>query len=513
MKVVGAIDVGSNAIRMSCARLTEDRRIEYIDSVRTSIRLGQDVFKSGFISEKIQKDLISAFDIYHQILKQNECEDICAYATSAFRESKNHEDVAQLIYKETGIELEKISGGKEARLLQSAVQRFIDLEKGSYMMADLGGGSVEISIIVDGRIQFAESFRLGTVRLLQMFPYEPENEKSFAKWLKSFVQEFLKFLKPVIKKHNIEHLILTGGNAKAIGQLAKQLNCEKSEFKRSLSIIHKEDFQQIRRELFDRTLEERMEELELAVDRADVILPATCVFDQLMKLSQCKVLMIPDVGLREGILREMLESYLPAPQASGYQQIIQSAYYYAKKYKANLQHAQTVCKLSIQIFDAMARLHQYTLKERILLEVAAILHDIGRFIRPSNHHKHSMYLIQNMELVGMTNSELKLVSLIARFHSRSLPSDKNVDYAKLSKKDQKLVNCLTAILKIADALDREHESLINSVTLHYDDQRILLTLDNHQELQLTQWALESKKLLFEETFGKPLEITSQNDWM
>lgn len=511
MKVVGAIDVGSNAIRMSCAYLTEDRRLEYIDSVRTPVRLGKDVFKNRYISKETEQEMVEAFEIYCRILEQNQCQEIRAYATSAFRESKNQEAVAQRIFKATGIQLEQISGGKEARLLQHAVQRVINLEKGSYMMADLGGGSVEISIIADGEICFAESFRLGTVRLLQMFPYSPDKEEEFLNWGTSFVEEFLQFLKSRIKEFKVEHLILTGGNAKALTTLGKKFSCAKSEFKKSLTSLHKADFKQIKQELESRTLQQRIEELGLAQDRADVILPASIVFERILGFTGCKMLLIPDVGLREGILGEMLTTHYPNPQGTEYQQVLHSAYFYAKKYEANLKHSQTVCKLCVQMFDATARLHNYGLNERLLLEVAAILHDIGRFIRPSNHHKHSMYLIQNMELVGVTNYELKLISLIARFHNRSVPSEKHEEYAKLSKKAQKMVNCLVGILKVADALDRDHQSSVHSVTMHYDEKQILLVMDSQEDLLLTRWSLENKKDLFEEVFERALEVGSQAD--
>ena len=506
MRVVGAIDIGSNAVRMSCAGLTEDQRIEPIESTRTPIRLGEDVFQQGFISESTIEQLVEAFKIYAHIFKQNRCEKIRTYATSALREASNQQEIITRIYQETGIDLDIISGGKEGELLKRAIQSVMDLEYGSHMLVDLGGGSVEITILQKGEILFAESFQLGTVRLLQMFPYDPGHEKEFVLWVKSYTRDFCQSLEHRLKMYPVEQLIVTGGNATAIALLGKKFAGGKSRLGSSISFIHKNDFKLIQKELLKRSLTERIEELDLSSDRADAVLPAIYVFKYLLRISQCPGLMIPDVGLREGILREVLEMQFPTKERTEYQQIIHSAFYYAQKYRANLAHAKTVRKLCTHIFAGTADLHQYGQRERIYLEISAILHDIGRFIRPSSHHKHSMYLIQNIELVGLTNTERKIISLICRFHTRGLPSEKHGEFQSLSPKHQKLVNCLAGILRIADALDRDHRSAVTSITVHHNSQKIILFMESSHDLLLTQWALGKKKNLFEQFFSRNLQI-------
>ena len=127
-----------------------------------------------------------------------------------------------------------------------------------------------------------------------------------------------------------------------------------------------------------------------------------------------------------------------------------------------------VHQLAVQIYDGIKELHGFFQHERLLLEVAAILHDIGRLIRPSSHHKHSQYLIQNIELVGLTNSELKLICLIARYHAGLAPSEKHTGFQKLSPKNKTIVRNLAAILRVADALDREHKEHVHSVMVRWN---------------------------------------------
>lgn len=511
MRVVGAIDIGSNAVRMSCVALTEDQRIEPIESARTAIRLGQEVFHEGAVSEQTLEKLLEAFKIYARIFKQNRCEEIRAYATSALREAKNQEEVIARLQQETGIEPTVISGVKEGDLLKRAIQTLINLEHGTHMLVDLGGGSVEITLLRQGEVLFAESFRVGTVRLLQIFPYDPLQEKEFVLWAKSYIRDFFQNLEERLKEYSVTQFIVTGGNATAIAQLGKRFNGGKSKISSGVSFLHKSDFKMVQKELLKRNLQERIEELQLPTDRADVILPALYVFKYLLRISQCSGLTIPDVGLREGILQEILEGQFPAKALTEYQQIIQSAFYYTQRYRANLAHAKTVRKLSAQIFAGTFALHHYGQRERVYLETSAILHDIGRFISPANHHKHSMYLIQNIELVGLTQAERKIISLICRYHHRGLPTQKHSDYASLSEANQKLVNSLAGMLRIADALDRDHQSSVDSITVHYDAKKVMLFLETAHDLLLTQWALGKKKNLFEQFFGRTLEIEYHPD--
>jgi exopolyphosphatase/guanosine-5'-triphosphate,3'-diphosphate pyrophosphatase len=507
MKIVGAIDIGSNAIRMVCARLTDDRRIELIEKYRTSVRLGEDVFGQGYLSEETITRLSEALRVYHRTLQQNGATEVCAYSTSAIRETANQEEVIERLEQETGIRLETISGGQEASLLQRAVGRVVDIHSGEVLMADLGGGSLEVSLLVNGEIEFAESFRLGTVRLLKMFPYTPAQEKVFLRWAKSYVKDFMSYIKTRAGWKRLDQVIVTGGNATALGKFAAQ-HVEGTPFEEGLCTMDRPTFLRVKKLLLQHDLRGREEALGLSTDRSDVILPAVLIFDQLMQLSGAKVLHIPAVGLRDGILDEMLERAWGDETPSAHEQIMHSAWHYARRYGTNLQHSETVRKLSLQLFDGTWTLHHLGTRDRTLLEVAAVLHDIGRFIRPSDHPQHSMYLIQNAELVGLTNTERQMVALVARYHTSGTPSTKERQFGRLSLEQRHSVTGLTALLRVADALDRQHEDLVPSLYPEVSPRQVQLLLKGTEDLMLAEWALKRKKKLFEKTFKRTLEVAS-----
>ena len=506
--VIGAIDIGSNAIRMICARLTEDYRIEELEKNRTPIRLGEDVFRMGYITEERIEQLLATIKVYQKTLEQNNCKEICAYCTSAFRESGNRQTVIERVEMETGIQLESISGGEEAQLLQRAVQRVMDLSKGRIMLADLGGGSLEVTLLEEGEIEFAESFRMGTVRMLKMFPYHPEREKAFLNWAEYYVEDFIDFLKKRLGKPRVETLVITGGNATAIGRFSGKTDRDAPGFSQGRMILDKQRFSKFKRSVIKLNLNERIRDLEMEEDRADVILPALVIFEKLLKFTGCSGFVIPAVGLRDGILDEMRERQGNLPDWNTREQVIHSARYYAEKYLADMQHAETVRELSLQLFDELFELHELQSRDRLLLEVAALLHDIGRFIRPSDHAKHSMYLIRNMELVGVTNSELMMIALVARYHSGGMPSVKQKEFSRLDSEKRTTVTRLTALLRIGDALDREHRARAGNLSIEFDKDQVWLNLEclsgKSSDSMLALWALNHKKELFEKVFRRTL---------
>ena len=359
-------------------------------------------------------------------------------------------------------------------------------------MTDLEDGSVEITLVKNGEIEFAESFRMGTVRLLQLFPYTPERELEFRTWAQSYIRDFISTLGSRLNFQQIDSLILTGGNANAIANLFEKSKLKGGIISQGSFFLNNKCLQGLQKILKNSTYEKRIEKFGMSSDSADVIIPASLMFNALLKFSRAKTIAIPMVGLREGILSAMLEENLGDSSGGEYEQIIHSAFYNATRYSVNLRHAKVVHQLAVQIYDGIKEPHGLFQRERLLLEVAAILHDIGRFIRPSSHHKHSQYLIQNIELVGLTNSELKLISLIARYHAGLAPSEKHTDFQKLSPKNKTIVRNLAAILRVADALDREHKEQVHSVMVRLESSRVLLIPSGDHDQLLAKWAVNKK---------------------
>jgi exopolyphosphatase/guanosine-5'-triphosphate,3'-diphosphate pyrophosphatase len=298
--VLGAIDIGSNAIRLVIGERDSHGDIKVIKKSREPVRLGKDVFSTGTISEETRNKAIEAFMRFREALKAHGVSNARAIATSALREAKDRDSFIQDIKKASGIKIEVIDGMEEGRLIFSAVSHRIDLRDKVSLLIDIGGGSVELTVADHGDPLGCETFKLGTVRLLQMLEEKGLKEKHLREVLAEQLGPVKAFLSRYTKSLHIDQAIGTGGNFECLGKLRVALLQKSSIFSMS-----RQDLGDLEAHLESMTVKERIQFLRLRPDRADVVVPAAIVTLAVMELADVDVLMIPYVGLRDGILAAM----------------------------------------------------------------------------------------------------------------------------------------------------------------------------------------------------------------
>jgi exopolyphosphatase / guanosine-5'-triphosphate,3'-diphosphate pyrophosphatase len=292
---VMSVDLGSNAMRAVIAR-KHGRELTILYNDRIPLRLGEDVFKHGQLSSKKINQTLEAFIQLLFRCVDFGVTDVRAFATSAMREAKNGKALIHEIQKVTGITIELISGLKEADLILSACQQVMKFEDRLAVLVDIGGGSTEITLIKNNKHLSSRSFPIGTVRLLQH-----TNREFLDQRLKTEVKEIVRYIKAHVNLKKIDDLVGTGGNLRRIGKIRKKImgkpdiECQYSE------ITH------MAQTLFSMTFIDRIRRLELDQDRADVILPAILLIERLMKELNLKKILLPKVGLKEGILLSMFD--------------------------------------------------------------------------------------------------------------------------------------------------------------------------------------------------------------
>jgi len=288
IKNYAAIDIGSNAIRLLIANVIETKNNETqykkVSLVRVPIRLGKDVFEDGIISDKNQKRMIDAMKAYKLLMKVHKTEKYMACATSAMRESDNGKEVVDLIKKETGIEINIINGETEAKIISSTnLSELIDGDK-SYLYVDVGGGSTELTFFSKGKVTASKSYKMGTVRLLDK-KKNKDTWKSIEKWIKAHSKDL-----------GAISLIGSGGNINTIFKRSG------NKLGKPLSYIYLNAHYKFLKSM---SYEERISELSLNPDRADVIIPATKIYLSAMKWSGARKIHVPKIGLADGIIKSL----------------------------------------------------------------------------------------------------------------------------------------------------------------------------------------------------------------
>lgn len=285
---LAAIDIGSNAIRLQVSKVLQlghEIHFKKLEYVRFPLRLGHDAFTLQRISDEKCEKFIQLMEAFKILISLYEVDTYLAYATSAMRESANGENLVAEVKKSTGLEIQIIDGEHEAATINVAVMEALD--DGNYLHIDVGGGSTELTFLSEGRKTCSKSFPIGSVRRLEHFDL-PEVWVEMKEWIASEI--------PVKKKELVA--VGTGGNINKLFDLAG---------KKPGKTISRSRLHELRNQLAEMPLEERLFHLRLNPDRADVIVPAADIYHAVMKWSDTRNILVPDVGLKDGMLRHMYQ--------------------------------------------------------------------------------------------------------------------------------------------------------------------------------------------------------------
>lgn len=494
MPTIAAIDVGSNAIRLAVANVNADGGYQVAYNVREPVRLGQDVFTKGIISAHTIEKMLETFTSFKKKLEEHNVTRVKAVGTSAVREATNRDVVLKAVNKTAGIEIAVIGGEEEARLIHLAVKSTVNLKNKVALLVDIGGGSVEVVLADDSNVLCTESYSMGGVRLLKILD-EKAGEERFNQLVTEYVDATQRRLEQEIKNQKLDVCVGTGGSIESIGELRKELFDKNSNQK-----VTAEELKAIVKKLRGSSFEERIQNWRLRPDRADVIVPAAIVLQKIVQQAGVDEVVIPGIGLKDGVLLELIAELRDQEKHLYREQVIESARRLGKKYAFDEKHASTVAKLALQIFDQTKAFHELDAEARLILEVAAVLHDLGHYVNVSNHHKHTFYLIQASPLIGLTQLQMDIVANVARYHRKSAPKMQHKPYEELAPKHRLTISKLAAILRLADALDHEHASTVESVEVEYKRPRFMFRLKGKGDLLLEKWALVNKRDLFESVF-------------
>jgi exopolyphosphatase/guanosine-5'-triphosphate,3'-diphosphate pyrophosphatase len=500
MPKLAAIDVGSNAMRLAIASVDDKGKLDLIATAREPVRLGADVFANREISNQRLVEAMDAFLRFRRLINDHGVKLVRAVGTSALREASNRDYFINQIAKAAEITIEPISGEEEARLVHLAVAGNVRLKRRVALLVDIGGGSVEISLANQSEVLATESFATGTVRLLQMLEQKKHGDRVFRRLVHAYINVSDTRLQKELAKHKIGLCIATGGNVEALGDLRVQLG--KGKTNTSITV---DELDSILKKLESRSYEDRIKKFKMRPDRADVIIPAAIALQNIAYQAHVDRILIPRVGAKDGLLIEMASKLHRGEEPVYHNQAIFSAKLLGRKYDYEAQHAATVARFAVQLFDSTKKLHKLSGKERTLLEVAGLLHDIGYFVGTTDHHKHSYYLIKASPIVGLDDSQREVVAITARYHSRASPKPSHREYEELPPSKQNIVIKLAPLLRLAEALDREHANKVKNLRIAAG-KKLALRLRGRGDLLLERWALARNSALFEAVYKRKVEI-------
>lgn len=498
---IAVIDLGTNSLRLQIFEVS-DGQFEIVDDIKEIIRLGDDIYTAGKILPHSLDNLVRLLGEMKKICDVKDVAKIRFIATASLREAENSEDVSKIIFQTVGMKPEVISGEKEAELAYLASMSNFEMEDSNILITDIGGGSAEFVITENGKISYTESTAMGCNRLTHKFlKNDPPSQEELGQ-IKTHINDFLKN-RPFNRE--IEHIICLGGTLNNVANVQyKNSNQTNSRVR----YVDRKFLKKFLRIICDKPLAERIKIPGLDPKRGDIVIPATILIDCLMDVCGKSGFYTLSSGLRTGILIDTLNSMGIKLTFQNKQDSLRISRVLdiCKKYKAEIAHLKHVRVLSLTIFDQLKDFFHLNGFQRDILEAASLLHDIGNYISYSQHHKHSHYLIKNSDLIGYTDEEIDMIANIARYHRKSPPKKTHENFTSLGEEQKNTVKILSAILRLADALDRSHDQRVKEVVLEIEKDSIKMELYGKGDLTLEINGLQKKKDFFENLVSMRLEV-------
>jgi exopolyphosphatase/guanosine-5'-triphosphate,3'-diphosphate pyrophosphatase len=346
-----------------------------------------------------------------------------------------------------------------------------------------------------GKMVAAHSINLGTLLIDRQARLAPLSARFQERYLNENIRNTSGLLNAEMTLSYVRTFVIAGTDARLVAALiGRELNT-------NCWVIEREEFIKFVEEIKNYNVEDTVRKLRVPFADAEGFVPGILVYKHFLDRTNAVQVVVPLVSIREGFLIDLASGVDPELQEDFFSQVIASAVNLGRKYHFDEPHHRHVARLGLILFDALQNEHGMNRRERMLLEVAATLHDIGMFIRGARHQKHGQYIVANSEIFGLHKEELAIIANVIRYHRGDLPASTDIEYVALQKDERVLMLKMASILRVADALDRGHSQHIRDITVEKKSEAIFVYAKGSYDLSLERIGLEEKADLFQDVFG------------
>lgn len=513
-----AIDVGSNEVSMKIYEVSKKNGIKELDHVRHTIELGADTYSIGKISHSLVDELCNVLIGFTKKMKEYDIADYSACATSAIREAQNQLLILDQIKLSSDLKVKVLSNSEQRFLLHKAIalkeNDFNTIIQKGTAIVDVGAGSIQISLFNQGSLLTTQNIKLGSLRIRELLSDMEYQTSDYNRLISEYIDNDIQTFKELFfHQIEIKHIIGIGENLTEFIRNSYEMFQRNSFAPGSLSEsqvpldpnlcdrINRIDFEQFYQNLLSTSIDLISHKLGIPKEQATLIIPTAMIYYQMFEVTNAEFMWLPGSTLCDGLVAdyaEKKEKILPSHEFT--QDIIGTARNIAKRYLCNEPHFSFVERMSLHLFDQMKKIHGLGKRERLLLQIASILHSCGEFINMNNVADNSYHIIMSSEIIGLSHSEREMVANLARYNTEQFPV---VTEDKLSyEREQYITLCkLTAILQIANALDKSHKQKFDTVRIQYKNNEMMMYAETLQDITLEQGLIHKKAYFFEEVYG------------
>jgi len=494
-----AVHIGASHASMIILRIADDGTEERLDFLEKNIPLGRDIFGQGRVLSSTIEQAVEVIHGFQSVLHELAIDDlpIRAVTTNTLEEAANAEAFLTRLHIACGWHFESLDDGEMTRLVFLKTRRRLrdtpSMQDRNTLVAHVGPGNSRLILSKKGRIVRYQSYRLGTHRCWERLQAPDLTGEPIIRLIREQITGLIAQIHYDFRDEEIEDLVMIGTEIQMLAPYLSKPEKTKSRY---------HTLRQLTSEIASLTEPERVRKFKLDYQTAGTVLPALVINANLAEAFDLESLRVSHSDHEEGLLTDL--AHPDAAHEELKSQLLHSAKLTAKKFGCDMRHVRHVAHLTGQLFRETLPLHQLTSHDALLLEVAAMLHEVGNHISPKSHEIHGLYIICHSEIFGLSDPDRLLVALVTRYHRKEVPELSHPDYRQLSPTDRIRVAKLSALLRVADALERTHSQRVKTLTATISDDKVTLHLEGVVDASAERIALPTKADLFQSLFGRQL---------
>lgn len=500
------IDIGSNSTKLVIGEKQDDD-IKVIETLKNVVPIGKNTFYRGRISQEIFNEVIMVLENYKRIINEYAVKDVKVIATTAVREAENRDIFLDTVARKTGFKVEVLNVGDVVYFIDAflsyKLKKKYPINEKNVLIAELGAGSLDISFMEKGHALFNFGIPIGTLRLKQFKGRIEGSQKEVLQALEEFVDnEMFSIIKSLPDAVLDDVVLIDESYSTYLHRILPNKRREGMFFQFKLH-----ESKKLLSALSEGSLDELAIDYDIPPDVADTMEGYALIVNKLYKLVKKHSIFILETSLSEAILANLILGIDLGQKYHKSNQLISVAKYICRKFDSDLKHSKHVAFLAEELFNNMKDLLGLDEEKRLFLVLAAYLHNIGLFINNRSHHKHTEYIINSLSLFRLTSEQIKCIACIARYHRKAVPQKTHFVYGGLTLDEQLLVQKLSSILRLANALDSSHKQKVKKLEIGLDkkgEMDLSVYIDGNFALEKVMF--EERKQLFEEISGNRINL-------
>ena len=501
IKTFAAIDVGSFEMNLKIYEISGKNGIRPIDDIRHRLDLGSDTYASEKISYENVNELCNILKEFKNIMQTYKVSAYKAYGTSAIREALNTRILLDHVSQRTGIQIDVLSNSEQRFMNYKAIayknEEFNKMLEQDTAILDIGGGSIQLSLFEKGTLTTTQNMRLGVLRLQERLMHLNASSLKMEGLIdEMIISQLSVFKKMYLKDRDIKNVIVVDDYLSNV--LQKHTTDEKHS-----GYMKVKDFFMFQNDIHNKTVNEIADSLNMSRESAGLLYISATLVKQAAKMMGAELLWAPGVTLCDGIAYEYAEQNKIIHAKHDFEaDIITSAEHISKRYMGSKKRSETLEKIALTIFDSMKKIHGLSKRERLLLQLATLLHDCGKYISMVNLGECSYHIIMSTEIIGLSHREREIVANVVQYNH--LPFEYFDSWGSRTTLDADaylIISKLSAILKVANGLDRSHKQKFKNVKTVLKDRELIIQIDTAEDITLEKGLFTQRADFFEEVFN------------